>query len=216
MQAGPDKDDWTLVGAACAGDRDAHGALYDRHAAFCFSFACRLVRGNRERAEEILVDVFAGISASAAAASHAPSDVRLWLLSLVLERCRENVKDASWLQTMAGPLCEPTQEPGTGGNGTIDVASIRLALAGLPAAERRIIELAYFDRRSCAEIGEIMGLRPEIVRASMRRGLHTLHRTIRTEGLRTGRRDSTHPVGSHQDQLGPSKGGGPAEQQPDS
>ncbi|GAC1472006.1 MAG: sigma-70 family RNA polymerase sigma factor [Chloroflexota bacterium] len=174
VESGHGADDWTFVRAACTGDRDAHGALYDRYAVLCFSLAYRLLHGNREQAEDVLFNVFTGIAAAASAPSHAPSDVRLWLLSLVRERCRDLVRNQSLPETTTASGSQPGHERGTDGTGSIDAASVRNALADLPDDERHIIELAYFDGRTYTEIAEITEHRPESVQAGMRRALHSL------------------------------------------
>ena len=82
-----DPTDRALLAAMAAGDRDALGAFYDRHAALALGLA-RAVLRDRAAAEDAVAAAF--VAAWRRAPAHAPAvgEPRLWLLGLVLRAAR--------------------------------------------------------------------------------------------------------------------------------
>jgi RNA polymerase sigma-70 factor (ECF subfamily) len=75
-----------LFAAMARNDRAALGALYDRHAAVVFTVAHHLI-GERQRAEDLLHDIFLDLARRARTATRVGPILR-WLVLQVFERTR--------------------------------------------------------------------------------------------------------------------------------
>jgi RNA polymerase sigma-70 factor (ECF subfamily) len=152
---GPDPDA-ELVRAVAQGDRTALATLYDRYSGIMFALALRIVRERRE-AEDLLHDVFLEVWRTAKDYDPDRGRVRTWLTIRMrsraidlqkLARVSRNVGDDSVLDRVASDA-NIADSP--------DRARVRRALAELPAEQRKVLELGYFDGLSCSEIAEKLG-----------------------------------------------------------
>lgn len=75
-----------LFDAIARNDRSALGALYDRHAAIVFTVAHHVI-GERQRAEDVLHDIFLDLARSARRCMPVGPILR-WLVTQVFERAR--------------------------------------------------------------------------------------------------------------------------------
>lgn len=135
----------------------AAAALYDRYGALVFSVALRVV-GDRGAAEEVTQDVFVSVWRNAARYSPAQGSLATWLLAITHNRAidelrsrRQRARTREVSQDLPG-LQGAT--PGPDSDTRLLQAEVRAALAGLPAAQREVIELLYFGgltRREAAE-----------------------------------------------------------------
>lgn len=170
-----DPVDVHLVQRMAAGDSEALGQLYDRHAALLLSIGMRVL-GERQAAEDLVHDVM--MEAWRKAADYDPSRgaVRAWLVL----RCRSRALDrraalprARWV-----PLDEVGGEALAAQPPTVaaaeDTERVRAALAELPEAQREVLELAFWSGLSSAEIAARVEAPIGTVKSRMRLGLTTL------------------------------------------
>lgn len=79
-------NDTTLYVALSLGDRDALGELYDRHAPILFAIALH-VTGHRQRAEDVIHDLFVDLAHAARDRARVDHVLR-WLVLRIFERAR--------------------------------------------------------------------------------------------------------------------------------
>ncbi len=158
-------DDKALVYAVAAGDRRALSQLYDRYAAALLGVALAVLRGSRAEAEDLLHDVFVEIWQHAGDYDPARASVRTWMTLRMRSRALDRLKSAG--RSRASSLDEAPhlanvvdadraseQSP----DHAPDHAVVRRALGGLPAEQRDVIRLQYYEGLSSAEVAERLGV----------------------------------------------------------
>lgn len=173
------EDDCEIVTRVARGDRDALGALYDRHAGSMLGLGLKLLR-DRGEAEEILHDVF--LEAWKRAGDYDPSrgSVRTWLLLRMRSRCLDRIKSAARSRTSpAGERLERVM--GSAPSAAVaraDAGRVRGALGDLPEEQRAILELGYFEGLSCSEIAEHLQIPIGTVKSRLHAALKKLRATF--------------------------------------
>jgi RNA polymerase sigma-70 factor (ECF subfamily) len=160
LMAGLELDDASLVLRIAGGDRDALGALYDRHAPLLLALGRRLLRGADP--EDLVHDVFLEAWRAAGSYDARRAPVRAWLTVRLRSRARDRLRGAALSPAAGGrdrsdaggeeapPGAAWRDDPGR----AVDQARAVRALASLPDEQRRVIELAYLDGLSCAEMAQ--------------------------------------------------------------
>jgi RNA polymerase sigma-70 factor (ECF subfamily) len=144
--------------------RDVHALarLYDRYSTLVYAMALRML-GNHAAAETIVMNVFAAVWKSVdivpTAASIAPTLLAVARQQICLLHPRQI--DHHQHRTHSAPL---------GAKGD--------AIQALPPEQRAIIELAYYDRLTLAEIATHLEMPLPVVTTHLREGLLTLHQSI--------------------------------------
>jgi RNA polymerase sigma-70 factor (ECF subfamily) len=140
-----------LVAALVAGDQTALATLYDRYSPLLLAIAVRMLGPGLE-AEDLVHDVF--LEAWRAAGSYDPSraSVRTWLVMRVRSRALDRRKSAAFSRrTPLDPARHEQAAPEEGGLAH-DREVVRRVMASLPAEQRMVLELAYFEGLSSSEI----------------------------------------------------------------
>lgn len=152
-----ERSDGELVALLVAGRQDALAALYDRYGGLLLAVGLRIVQ-NRLEVEDILHDVFVEAWRSAAQYDPARGTVRAWLVTRMRSRCLDRQKSA--VVSRSVPLENAGPEPAAPLADTFgdDAARLRGALDTLPAEQRAVLELGYFDGLSCTEIAARLGV----------------------------------------------------------
>lgn len=170
------------------GDARAFEAIYDRHRAQAFGLAVR-VTGRRSTAEEVTQDAFLSLWRSARDYQPGRASLKTWLLTLVRNRgidsLRSQVRHEGTVDLdspVAGHLeaAERTAEQVTQME---ESRHARLLLGDLPAAQREVIELAYFGGLSQVEIAGKVGIPLGTVKGRARLALEKLRQSVETESL---------------------------------
>ena len=170
--------DEELVARLVRREESALGELYDRYGRLSYMIALRIT-GDRAAAAEVLEEVFRVVWQSAG--SLQPGDsVAAWLVRLT--RYRAINANRSRLQAYR----EVSDD--VGGAGATDEhaedlmprETVRRALAALPQAQRRVLELAYYSGLTCAEIAARLGEPVGTVRSHLRLGLMKLRELLRS------------------------------------
>lgn len=152
-------EDLLLVGRTAAGDRDAFGRLYDRHAALALGVLTRML-GDRATAEEILQETFLQVWQQARRFDAALGRPRSWILMMARSRALDRLRSTGARQRREDAVYHDnpgrTAEP----VGTSAIESdersrvVREALAALPAEQRQALELAFFAGLTHSQIAE--------------------------------------------------------------
>ena len=181
-------DDVALLLAVAQRDEAAFEELYDRISRPAFALVSRIVRSHAE-AEEILQEAFWQVW------EHAPSyraelgSPFCWIITIARRKAIDRLRSNSrHLQRIA-----EAQAGGVGGDevapagfdklsGDERAGAVRAALARIGVAERRAIELAFFDGLTHLEIAEALKQPVGTVKARIRRGLLKLEAALARPG----------------------------------
>ena len=179
-----------LLGEIARGDRDAFARFYDLHAALVHTFALRILR-ERSEAEEVVQDVFVQVWRQAESYSTDRGTPEAWLITLTRSRGIDKLRSRRRRDEMVRPaenpdrLPEPVAQESASGPAEAR-AMLGGALGDLPAAQRSVLELAYFDGLTQTEIAARLGEPLGTVKTRMRSGLERLRGVLRAERGGTG------------------------------
>jgi RNA polymerase sigma-70 factor (ECF subfamily) len=191
--------DGELVARIALGDEVAFAEVYARYAQHVFGAAVRLL-GDRGTAEEVVQETWLALWNRAEQFDAARGSVAAWLLTIARNRSLDRYRATSRrprLVSIGGDDNEGWDEAermlaagtpiGTGGEGgdpetALDRswtrAVVRSVLATLPDVERRVIELAYDDGLTQAEIATRVGWPIGTVKTRTRRALSRLREAL--------------------------------------
>jgi RNA polymerase sigma-70 factor (ECF subfamily) len=149
-------DGTELIRRMAGGDRDAFAQFYDAYAPLAFGLIRRILRDSAE-AEEVLQDVFWEIWQAAADYDPARGSPEAWVVVRARSRGIDRARSARRRTDMTGaPLTAASDatEPAAGPARWAEAGDVRGALARLPANQRELVALAYFEGLTQTEIAE--------------------------------------------------------------
>ena len=166
-----------LIARCARGDPDAFSRFYDRFASLVFTFALRLLRV-RSEAEDLVQEVFLQAWRQAASFSEERGSPEAWLLTITRSRGIDKLRSMRRRERLR-PVDEPEDQRATGvvesGAAQSEAKlTVTSALAELPDAQRRVLELAYFDGLTQTEIATRLDEPLGTVKTRMRAGLERL------------------------------------------
>jgi RNA polymerase sigma factor (sigma-70 family) len=179
-------DDIYLLHQIVDRDQAAVSTLYDRYARIIYSIAYKIL-GSQEESEEVVIDVFNQVWRSAASYNPSKARVDTWLFMITRSRAldrfralRRNTK-VNLACINAGEL--PPQTPTPEENLLIAERCDRLknVLAQLPPEQRKVLELAYYDGLTHAQIAAITGKSLGTIKTRIRLGLAKLKFMVEPE-----------------------------------
>jgi len=177
---GAEREDHQLLEALAARDLTALSALYDRYGRMAYALAYRIL-GEPEAAEDVVQDAFLSAWRGAGTFRRDRGNGRSWLLSIVHHRAvdvlrrKTTFRPAPLEAASAVPSDQDTAEEAVRG---VEGGTVRAALSGLPEAQRRTLELAYFGGYTQSELAELMGVPLGTVKGRMRIGLQKMRRAL--------------------------------------
>lgn len=151
------RSDEALWAASQNGEEDAFEQLYRRYESLSLRVAARVC--GPDAAEDAVQAAFLSLWRSRASFHPSRGSLRSWILTGVRHRAIDALRERS--RRPAGQIDPEHQpEPSTARPPDVEVAAretgvaVREAVAELPPAQRKVIELAYFGEYSQAEIAE--------------------------------------------------------------
>jgi RNA polymerase sigma-70 factor (ECF subfamily) len=171
-----DRDDVELVERVAAGDTEALRELYERFGSLLFGMALRVV-GDRQAAEECTQDVFVSVWRGAGRFDPERGSVSTWLIAIARNRAVDLVRRRA--ARPADPHAEIERRDESPDAAELVAAAetssnVAAALAELPAPQREVILLAYFQGLSHSEIAERLDLPLGTVKGRARLALDRL------------------------------------------
>jgi RNA polymerase sigma-70 factor (ECF subfamily) len=182
--------DEALLVAIAGREERAIAALYDRYGGLAYSLAYRIL-GERGAAEDAVQEAFLSVWRRAASFAAERGSVRAWLLSIVHHRAIDRLRGKTGRARHDAPLDEldrvvAVEDPWREVADNLQRDLLRQVLATLPDAQRRTIELAYFDGYTQQQIAGLMGVPVGTVKGRMRLGLHKLRDVLDQAGIEQG------------------------------
>ena len=177
-----------LVARVARGDEEAFGQLYDAYASLAFGLIRRILR-EKEAAEEVLQEVFWQVWREAGAFDPARGSAEAWLLMRAKTRAIDKLRSVRRKeQTFVAPVDEALARPAEPRRdedpalAAEDRTLVGGALDRLPAAQRRVIELAFYEGLTQAEIATRLGEPLGTVKTRARLGLERLRALVSGKG----------------------------------
>ena len=174
-----------LIQRAAAQDREAFSQLYDRFSSLVFSLALRMLRGQSD-AEDLLQEVFMQVWRQAGSYSQERGSPEAWIINIARSRAIDKLRairrrDKSFVLTDDPAAAEsPDSVESAVGESEAKLA-MNSALANLPEAQRRVLELAYFSGLSQSEIAEHLAEPLGTVKTRMRAAIQRLRGLLGTQ-----------------------------------
>lgn len=182
--------DEALLNAIASGAVWAMESLYHRYSRILYSLAYRMV-ADHQVAEDLLQDAFMAVWRRATTYSPQAGAVRSWLISILHHRTidylrrvhRRSIIQEAPLEELE--LHENIAHPDAWDAAWQSVKSshVRAALMKIPAEQRLVIELAYFQGWTHSEIAEGTQIPLGTIKARMRLGLIHLKQVLIQMGI---------------------------------
>jgi RNA polymerase sigma factor (sigma-70 family) len=175
--------DGTLAEAFRGGDPVALRQVYDRFGRAVFHLAVRSL-GSGADAEDITQTTF--VAAWQGRETFDPDRGSLlgWLLAIarrkVIDRLRAAAREHRLAETVRA-LPEPVVAE-AGADRVVDRLVVADELARLPAEQRRVLELAFYDDLTHQQIAAVTGLPLGTVKSHLRRGMARLRQRLEVDG----------------------------------
>ena len=178
--------DAALLRRMADGDKSAFAELYDRFSRPLYATALRIVSDPAE-AQDITHDAFLALWEKAAVFESERGSAFAWAVTLVRNRAIDRVRTRRRRAELlaASPPSDLGYHEETAGGAADDSAvlgdqarAVRAAVAGLPAEQRRALELAFFSGLTQQQIAEKLSEPLGTVKARVRRGLLKLRDSL--------------------------------------
>lgn len=171
-----------LLARIADGDQDALAELYDRYQSLAFGLATRLT-GDRAAAQDVVQETFLGVWRNAGRFDSARASARTWMMAICHHRAVDALRrrrPTSQLPDADVPppqaLIAPDIWPEVARR--FEASGVRQALDLLPAAQREVIELAYFVGLTQHEIAARTDAPLGTVKSRARLALEGLRRSL--------------------------------------
>jgi len=177
--------DATAMARIVAGDDAALAELYDRHAPFILGVAVKIVRDPNE-AEDVAHDAFIAIVERADQFRPERGSLIAWLVTtarnLALDRARRRTRRAQITdEELRHEPADPVLDPEALSWLEHRRAAVVAALDSVSAAQRRTLEIAFFEGLSYPEIAEREGVPLGTVKSRAARALSALRAALEGE-----------------------------------
>jgi RNA polymerase sigma-70 factor (ECF subfamily) len=163
-------------------DQKALAALYDQTVGRVYGLALRVSR-NEQAAEEIAEDVYLQVWKSAATYSEERGHPLAWMMVITRSRALDYLRRQDPAQSHPEP--ETLAEYGDSGNDPRELlealqsgTALHAAIADLPAIQRQLLALAFFQGLSHSEIAAHACLPLGTVKTHLRRALAALRAVL--------------------------------------
>jgi RNA polymerase sigma-70 factor, ECF subfamily len=162
-----------------AGSEPALCEMYDRFSKVIYSIAKRILR-DPSGAEDVVQEVFVKLWTHALEYRQAQGSVSTWLLTIAQRTAIDHLRRRTTRATVdieeQELLAHPDPKPDTGL--LLDRIGLAGALAVLKPQERELIELAFLEGLSHAQLAERTGLPLGTIKTHLRTGLVRLRETL--------------------------------------
>lgn len=184
------KKDAVLLECIADGDEEALAQLYDQYSAILFGLI-RSIVNNKEIAEDLLQEIFLLIWDRADNFDASKGSVYTWLITLTRNKSIDTIRSKAFRQQqqhVSADQSEPHFYPASNEQSPFEsmllnekAEIIKNALNNIPAKQREVIEIAYFEGFSQSKIAEIYNIPLGTVKTRMRQGLEKLQALLKNK-----------------------------------
>jgi RNA polymerase sigma-70 factor, ECF subfamily len=168
-----------------AGNLDALGILYDRYGALVYRLALRIL-GNKQEAEDLTQDIFISLTRSAAYDGKRGTMYTFLMIltrSRAIDRIRKTRSQQQSLQKWSYLVSDQSPDNPMDKATNIEINGIvHEALQLLPAKQRQVLEMAYYDGQSQSEIAKNLDIPLGTIKSWARQGLIGLRKILKDVG----------------------------------
>ncbi len=166
-------------------DREAFSQLYDRFSSLVYSLAMRMLRMSSD-AEDLLQEVFVQVWHQANRYSEERGTPEAWIVNIARSRAIDKLRsirrmERSFILTDDPAKAESSDNVESSAAESEPKLTMNSALANLPEAQRKVLELAYFDGLSQSEIADRLKEPLGTVKTRMRSGIQRLRDLLGTK-----------------------------------
>jgi len=175
----------SLIEQIAARNRDAFSQFYDRYSPLIYSLCLRMLRAQSD-AEDLLQEVFMQVWRQAANYSAERGTPEAWLINMARSRAIDKLRSLRRMEksfVLTGDPAKAESMDNVESNASQSEAKLSMnsALANLPDAQRRVLELAYFNGLSQTEIAEKLNQPLGTVKTRMRNAIQRLREMLATQ-----------------------------------
>ena len=174
-----------LIASIAERNRDAFSRFYDFYAPMIYSLALRMLKAQSD-AEDLLQEVFLQVWRQATVYSVQRGSPEAWLINIARSRAIDKLRsmrrrEKSFVLTDDPAAAESPDNVETSAGESETRLIMNSALANLPEAQRRVLELAYFDGLSQTEIAARLAEPLGTVKTRIRAGIQRLRGMLGTQ-----------------------------------
>ncbi|HYX49982.1 MAG TPA: sigma-70 family RNA polymerase sigma factor [Ktedonobacteraceae bacterium] len=186
----PEPTDEQLISAICKGEESAVEVLYERYHRYAYALAYRILR-DPLASEDIVQDAFLSVWRKASSYQVQNGSVQNWIQAIVRNRAIDKIRASAHRDYQWTPLqVENEQDPASEEPDVWEQAwqseqhrIIHEVMEHIPDEQRMVIELAYFQGLTHAEISEQYHIPLGTVKGRMRLGLQKMKALLAERGL---------------------------------
>jgi RNA polymerase sigma-70 factor (ECF subfamily) len=170
-------DDDLLLRRVSQKDSSALTKLFDTYGGMVYAVALRVLH-DAARAEDLLQEVFFQLWRKPESFVSGRGSLGGWLLVVTRNRAIDILRRKRPTESVDDNLLASAESLASEVEREAMMQKVRRALVGLPAEQRHILELAYFEGLSHTEIAERTGQPLGTVKTRMRSGLMSLRKAL--------------------------------------
>ncbi|MGC2186289.1 MAG: sigma-70 family RNA polymerase sigma factor [Terriglobales bacterium] len=169
--------DVSLVWGMRSGDESAMATLYDRYSSLVYGVALRVL-GDTGAAEDVLQEVFMQLWRNPAAFDSGRGSLGAWLGVIARNRAIDGVRKRRPETDIADVVVSVEPDMADAAERSRAMEKVRGALLGMPEAQRRALEMAYFEGLTHTEIAAKTGEPLGTIKTRIRAGLLALRKAF--------------------------------------
>lgn len=166
-----------IIAGIRGGREDAMAQLYDRYSSIVYSVALRVL-GDTGAAEDVLQEVFMQLWRNPAAFDANRGSLAAWLAVIARHRAidalRKRKPQTDISEVVIALDLDLEEEAGR----KLAIEKVRSALAGMPAEQRKAVELAFFEGLTHSEVAAKTGEPLGTVKTRIRSALQNLRKIL--------------------------------------
>ena len=176
----------SLLSQIAEGDEQAFAEMYDRCSPVIYGMALRILLDPRD-AEEAMIDAFLQVWRKADNFDPDLGSATTWIIMIarcrILDRARAQKVRRQYEEDLGEEWDAPCPAPNAESQAILqwDCGTVQAALAQIPAPQKRVVELAFFEGMTHQEIAQVTCRPLGTVKTQIRQGLLKLRGLLKKE-----------------------------------
>jgi RNA polymerase sigma-70 factor, ECF subfamily len=171
--------DASLIAGIRSGEQQAMAALYDRYSSVVYSVALRVL-GDTGRAEDVLQEVFLQLWRNPEVFDATRGSLGAWLAVIARNRAIDAVRKQRPEDDIADVVISVEPDLASEADRARAAEKVRGVLGAMPSAQRKVLEMAYFEGLTHSEIAAKTGDPLGTIKTRIRAGLMSLRKAFQT------------------------------------